>query len=103
MYRITIVYNQPHDSSAFDAHYRDTHLALVRAVPGVLKFAAGKCEAFGGQPPSAYLLAQMYFESADAAGAALSSTQGQAAADDLGNFADGGVTMLFSDESTVLP
>ena len=103
MYRVTIVYNHPSDPAAFDSYYESTHVPLVRELPAVSKFVAGHCDNVGGQPASAYLLAQLYFESADAAGAALASPQGQAAAGDLANFADGGVTMLFSDENIVIP
>lgn len=102
MYRVTVVYNHPNDPAAFDRYYRATHVPLVEAVPDLVGFAAGHCDSIGG-PASAYLLAQLYFDSADAAGAALASPQGQAAAADLANFADGGVTMLFSDESIVTP
>lgn len=102
MYRVTIVYNHPSDPAAFDSYYRSTHVPLVHAVPNLLKFAAGQCDSIGG-PASAYLLAQLYFESADVADAALNCPQGKAAAADLANFADGGVTMLFSDESIVTP
>jgi uncharacterized protein (TIGR02118 family) len=103
MYRVTIVYNHPTDPAAFDEHYRTRHLPLVREVPDVVHFAGGHCDGMGGQPAQAYFLAQLYFSSAETAGAALSSNEGQAAAADLENFADGGVSMLFSDESIVLP
>jgi uncharacterized protein (TIGR02118 family) len=102
VYLVTVVYDHPTDPAAFDAYYRSTHVALVRAVPDLLKFTAGHCDSIGG-PASAYLLAQLYFESADVAGAALNSPQGQTAAADLANFADGGVTMLFSEERIVTP
>jgi len=103
MYRVTIVYNHPTDPAAFDQHYDEKHLPLVRDIPGLSRFAAGKCEPLDGNTPAAYALAQLYFASKDDAGKAFGSAQGQAAAGDIGNFASGGVTMLFSDESTVLP
>jgi uncharacterized protein (TIGR02118 family) len=103
MYRVTIVYNHPTDPDAFDAHFSSTHLPLVREVPSVKKFAYGKCESLDGNPTGAYALAQLYFESKDEAGQAFGSPQGQAAAGDIGSFATGGITMLFSDEETVLP
>ena len=103
MYCVTIIYNHPGDPSAFDEYYRTQHMPLVRAVPDVVRFAAGHCDEVGGQQPAAYMLAQLYFDSAESAGTALASPEGQAAAGDLPNFADGGVTMLFSDESITLP
>jgi len=103
MYRVTIVYNQPADPAAFDEHYSSKHLPLVQQIPSVKRFAAGKCESLDGNPPSAYALAQLHFESKEEAGQAFASPEGQNAAADVANFASGGVTMLFSDEETVLP
>ena len=103
MYRVTITYNQPTDPAAFDEHYTTKHLPLVRQIPSVKKFAYGKCESLDGNPPAAYGHAQLYFETKEEAGQAFASPQGQNAAADVANFATGGVTMLFSDEETVLP
>ncbi|MDS1117004.1 EthD family reductase [Gordonia westfalica] len=103
MYRVTIIYNRPTDTAAFDEYYQNKHLPLVAKIPNLTRFAAGKCEALDANPPAAYALAQLYFDSKDQAGAAFASTEGQAAAADVGNFASGGVKMLFSDEETTLP
>ncbi|MGX4708297.1 EthD family reductase [Rhodococcus sp. DMF-1] len=103
MYRITIVYNQPTDSAAFDEYYATKHLPLVREIPNVKKFAVGRCEPLDGNPPAAYALAELYFESEDEAGRAFASPQGQSAAGDVANFATGGILLLFSNEDTVLP
>ena len=103
MYRVSIIYNPPTDPAEFDEYYATKHLPLVRQVPGVVQFAAGKCETLDGTSPAAYALAELFFDSKDAAAQALSSPAGQTAAGDLANFATGGVTMLFSNEDTVLP
>lgn len=102
MYRVTIVYNNPADTAAFDDHYENKHLALVKKIPNVQRFASGKCESLDGNPPAAYALAQLYFENRDAAGAAFGSAEGQAAASDVANFASGGMSLLFSDEQVTL-
>ena len=100
---MSIIYNSPTDPVKFDDYYATTHLPLVRQVCGVVRFAAGRCESLDGTTPTAYALAELFFDSNDAATQALSSPAGQTAAGDLANFATGGVMMLFSNEDTVLP
>lgn len=103
MYQITVIYNTPTDPQAFDEYYETTHLPLVGAIPGLQHFSMGKCESMDDTTPAAYALAQLSFESKRHAGEALGSPAGQAAAGDVANFATGGATMLFSDDTTVGP
>ncbi|GAB90706.1 EthD family reductase [Gordonia rhizosphera] len=96
MYLVTIVYNQPSDPEAFDDYYAAKHRPLVDAIPDVQQFTMAKCDPLDGNPPAAYALAQLAFESKEQAGQALASGPGQAAAADVANFATGGITLLFS-------
>ena len=100
MYQVTIIYNQPSDTTAFDDHYSTKHVPLVDAISGVRAFTFGKCESLDENPPAAYALAQLTFDSKDAAVQALTSPAGQAAAGDVPNFATGGATMLFSGDGS---
>ena len=102
MYKATIIYNEPADADAFDEHYAETHAALARRLPGLQRFTAGKCDAIGGEAPAAYAIAQLFFRTKDEAAAAFASPEGQAAADDIPLFASGGVTVHFSDDSSLL-
>ncbi|GAB40282.1 EthD family reductase [Gordonia sputi] len=99
MYQITIIYSQPTDPAAFDDYYSKKHVPLVDAIAGVATFNFGKCESLDDTPPAAYALAQLRFDSKDAALQALGSPAGQAAAGDVANFATGGATMLFSGDA----
>ncbi|UEA61133.1 EthD family reductase [Gordonia otitidis] len=99
MYHITIIYNQPTDTAAFDDYYSTKHVPLVDAISGVDAFSFDKCESLDGNPPAAYALARLTFESKDTALQALSSPAGQTAAGDVANFATGGAMMLFSGDS----
>jgi uncharacterized protein (TIGR02118 family) len=47
------------------------------------------------------LVATLHFDSIEAIKSGLSSSDGQAAAADLGNFADGGVDLVFFDTKDV--
>ena len=42
MYRLTVIYGHPLDPEAFDRHYENEHAELVRRIPGLRRFAAGK-------------------------------------------------------------
>ncbi|MDT7711237.1 MAG: hypothetical protein QOG20_6844 [Pseudonocardiales bacterium] len=63
-------------------HYREIHVPLTRAMPGLVEFTWGH-----GGVASAYVVARMTFADAVATDAAFASPKGRAAADDLANFA----------------
>lgn len=94
MHVLTVGYGQPADPAAFDAHYESAHRPLAQKVPGLQSFTARHCASLDGSPPPYYLLAELAFASGDALEAGLASPEGQAAAADMANFADGGVTMF---------
>ena len=94
MHILTVAYGHPSNPAAFDEHYARTHRPLVDRIPGLAGFAARRCAALDGSEPPYYLLAELSFPSAEALRAALSSPEGQAAAADVANFADGGATMF---------
>lgn len=97
MYRLTVIYGHPTDPVAFDEYYATTHLPLVQRIPGLRRFSVAACESPDGSKPAAHSIAELFFDSADAAAASLGSAEGQAAAGDVPNFATGGATMLFSE------
>ena len=91
---LTVGYGHPTDPAAFDDHYTSVHTPLAAAVPGLAGFTARHCTALDGGTPPYYLLAELAFASQDDLAAGLQSPEGQAAAADIANFADGGVTMF---------
>lgn len=95
MHRLTVCYGHPRDDAVFDAHYRDVHRPLAEKLPGLRGLALGACESAGGDGPAPYhLVAELAFDGPGELAAALASPEGQAAAADLDNFADGGVTLF---------
>lgn len=89
MHDVIVLYNRPSDPEAFDAHYRSTHVPLVDALPQLQEFAWGKV--IDGDY---YVVARMTYNSAVDAAASMESPAGVAAVEDLGNFAQAGVTVL---------
>ncbi|HLX39302.1 MAG TPA: EthD family reductase [Ktedonobacteraceae bacterium] len=95
MFQLTVLYGQPQDPEAFDRYYEQTHAPLALKIPGVKGYTAARAASLNPQESSPYyLIANLYFDSQEAMGAAFESPEGHAAAGDVQNFATGGVTML---------
>src|SRR3954465_2849680 len=100
-YQLTVLYDQPDDPAAFDAHYAQTHAPRAAQLEGLVAFTASKPEpGRDGAPASTYFVAELRFADRAAFAAAMASEQGRAAADDVANFATGGVTMLTGEVTT---
>jgi uncharacterized protein (TIGR02118 family) len=98
MIQLTVLYGHPQNPAAFDRHYREKHVPLAQKLPGLKGYLVNKPAALSPEESSPYhLIADLYFESMAAFQAALQSPEGQAAAGDLANFADGGVTLLMGE------
>jgi uncharacterized protein (TIGR02118 family) len=96
--KLTVVYDNPKDPAAFEAHYTSVHMPLVAKIPGVKRAETAKVfPKEDGTPTPAYRTADLYFEDYDAACAALATPEGQAAAQDAVQLATGGVRFLLSD------
>jgi uncharacterized protein (TIGR02118 family) len=102
MARLVVLYKTPKNAEAFDKHYASTHIPLAKKVPGLKKYdiSQGAVGAPAG-PSGIHLVATLYFDSLDALKAGLSSPEGQAAAGDLANFADGGADLYMFDTKDV--
>ncbi len=102
MAQLVVLYHNPEDSSAFDAHYASVHIPLAKSIPGLRDYqiSDGPARTPDGQSPY-HLIATLTFDSVDAIKAGLSSKEGGAAVADLGNFATGGATVLMFDTKSV--
>ena len=94
--KLIALYKRPDDSTAFDMAYYDTHLPLLKRVPGLEKTELFKfTRTIMGE--EIYLMAIMHFADVDARRQAMRSPEMAAAGDNLNTFAEGLVTLLFSD------
>ncbi len=97
MVKLIALYRKPDDVDAFEQHYFQTHVPLVKKMPGLQRVEISRITgAPMGEPPY-YLMAEMYFESAESLTAAMNSPEGRAAGKDLMSFAGNLVTMMFAD------
>jgi uncharacterized protein (TIGR02118 family) len=95
MVKLVVAYGQPEEPAAFDEHYASIHAPLVRKMPGLCHFEAGKVRGTpDGTPAPFYFLAELSFASMEEMQAGRSSEEGQAAAADVATFATGGATLM---------
>lgn len=95
MIKFAVLYGHPTDVSAFEAYYTNTHLPKAAKMKGHEKLELTKfSSAPDGGKPAYYRMAEFWFASPEAMQETMSSHEGQATANDLSNFATGGVTLL---------
>jgi len=101
--QLTVLYNHPEDPAAFKKYYREVHAPLAAKAPGVSGFTVTWCEPGpdGSQPPY-HLIATISWASKEAMLGTLRSPEFKAAGDDLPNFANAGVQMIFGATDTVI-
>ena len=71
MHKITVQYFDPANADDFEAVYRERHVPLVRAVPGLERFTISVPHGDGAP----YLVAELWFADGDALRAARASAE----------------------------
>lgn len=96
--KLTVLYGQPADPVAFEKYYAEVHLPLADQVLGYQRVELSKgLPGPDGSQPAFYRTAEFWFESAAALQACFETPEAKATADDLKNFATGGVTLFVSE------
>jgi uncharacterized protein (TIGR02118 family) len=98
MAKLVVMYRTPKDAGAFDKHYSEVHTPLAKKIPGLEKLVLSRGPIMTPAGPSPFhLIATLHFPDMGALQKALSTTEGQAAAADVGTFATGGADLLMFD------
>jgi uncharacterized protein (TIGR02118 family) len=102
MAKLVAIYRKPADTAKFDAYYKNTHIPLAKQIPGLTSYeiSTSTIATPEGEAPF-HLIAILSFASLSDIQSGLASPHGQAAAADIGNFADGGVDLMFFDTDEV--
>jgi uncharacterized protein (TIGR02118 family) len=95
--KLIALYQHPADMEAFDEAYFKTHLPLIEKVPGIQKTVITRINRTV-MGDGFYLMAEMYFASADALKAGMRSPEMAAAGENLNSFAGGLTTLMFGEE-----
>jgi uncharacterized protein (TIGR02118 family) len=97
---VTVLYNTPRDTAAFERYYRETHLPLVVANQKEIGFGRADLTRFGstvdGKKPTFYRQAELYFDSLDDLEKGTATAGFKKVADDLPKFATGGFTGMIA-------
>ena len=102
MAHAVVTYKTPKDPAAFDKHYFESHIPLVKKIAGLRKYEVSHGPVVTPAGPSGFhLIATLYFDSLDAIKAGFGSAEGKAAAADVQKFATGGADMILFDTREV--
>jgi uncharacterized protein (TIGR02118 family) len=97
---LTVLYNRPQDTAAFEQYYRTTHLPLVVANQKEIGFTRAELTKFlrtvDGKKPTYYRQAELYFDSLDELKKGITTPGFKKVADDLPKFATGGLTGMIA-------
>lgn len=100
---VLVLYGQPDDPAAFDDYYANIHTPLARQMPHLKELCVSKGEVtVVGSERSLYLVARLGFASMADLRASMASPEGKATANDVPNFATGGVELLIVDTADKL-
>ena len=99
---VTVIYNQPKDSAAFESYYSATHLPLVSNNQSEVGFTRADLTRFesnlDGSAPAEYRQAELCFNSMDELKKGTATPGFKKVGDDLHNFATGGLTGLIGEQ-----
>jgi uncharacterized protein (TIGR02118 family) len=99
---VTVIYNTPKDSAAFESYYSATHLPLVTAGQQEIGFVRADLTKFSqnldGSAPAKYRQAELCFNSMDALKKGIATPAFKKVGDDLPKFATGGLTALIGEQ-----
>lgn len=98
MHKLVALYRKPQDPQAFDRAYFDTHIPLLKLVPGLQRVELSRVTGALGGETDLYLIAEMYFPDQETMDRALASPENRAAGKNLMSFAKGLVTFLVAQE-----
>ncbi len=95
--KLVALYKTPADPAAFDKAYFETHIPLIKKLPGIQKTAITRfTRTLMGD--GYYLMAEMHFADEGALKTAMKSPEMMAAGENLDTFAKGLVTLMFAKE-----
>jgi uncharacterized protein (TIGR02118 family) len=98
---VTVIYNTPKDTAAFEKYYADTHLPLVGAGQKEIGFVRADLTKFvpnDTTPPAKYRQAELCFNSMDDLKKGTATPAFKKVGDDFKNFVTNGLTALIGEQ-----
>ena len=100
MFSTLVLFGLPLDRQAFDEHFAERFQFLLGKVPNVGQIVINRIAGAAKGDSPYYVMVDLQFHSEVAMQEGLNSDAGKSMAEDLGTFASGGVTVLFSVATT---
>lgn len=94
MIKLIALFRKPDNVEAFDTHYHQVHIPLVKKMPGMKKLELTRITGAPIGETKVHMMAEMYFDDQDAMNASAASPEGKAAMKDLMGFAANLVTLF---------
>lgn len=101
MVRFLVLYETPEDPAAFDKHYDEVHIPLVKQLPGLLRCTVSRNLAALDDRAKYHLVAELDWENMESMQAAFASEIGAQTAADVPKFAPTGVHRLIYEVAEV--
>ena len=95
---LVAIYANPKDTEAFDQAYFETHVPLIKKVPGLQSVQVSKLTRTIVGDKAPYMVATMKFADKDALKAGMNSPEMAAAGENLDSFAKGLYTLSFAED-----
>lgn len=105
MIKYIALYKKPADPEGFDERYFETHLPIVKSVPGLVRAEVAKVQRvvlagfLGENEP--YMIAEMYFDSAESMRAAVQTPEWASSGANLAEIGGMELVAMFSAEVVV--
>ena len=99
--KLIALYNTPPDPEAFERAYFETHVPLLKKVPGLTVIDVERATRTIMGDEDLYMLAVMQFTSDAALKEAMKSAEMAAAGKNLNEFAHGLVTLVYAEEARI--
>ncbi len=97
MRKLVAFYTRPEDVEAFEKAYWETHVPLIRQVPGLLDVVVNRFSDSPMGPAPYYMIAELHFADTASFDAAMASPENRAAGKNLMGFARGIVSFAIAD------
>lgn len=98
--RLLALFRRPEDPEAFERHYWDVHIPIVRQMPGLRRIEVHRvAQALGDS--DLYQVAELVFDDREALEAAMRSEAGRAGGRDLRQFAGDRVLLVVAETRVV--
>ena len=97
MFKLVALFKRPLDPEAFEDRWVHEFVPLAERMPGIRRIAVSHTHGSPAGPTPYHLVHEFFFDSLDAARAAMASPEGQAAGHTLMSIAPDDVTLFFAE------